>query len=182
MTSGVHFAPGTDLLVMLVTETQATSIAWGIGGTLMAIGVVAWWWLRREERRGAAVCLLLVFAGYAVGISKFANGTRVLVMRGDDRSYLRSDLRLYGTANYVYASGRTEPLRWLESRQIIVNDTPRMLILRTVQYGYGLSSDRPIEPSENHGISGFVEYFGPGDQPPSSVESTGGATRYWLSW
>lgn len=168
---------------MLVTETHATAIAWGIGGTLMAIGAVAWRWLRREERRGAAACLLLVFAGYAVGISKFANGTSVLVMRGDDRSYVRSDLRLYGTTNYVYASGRTEPLRWLEARHIIVNDTPRTLTLRSVQYGYGMSSDKLINASESHSIAGFVEHFGPADQPPASIGTAGyGGTKYWLSW
>ena len=168
---------------MLLTATQATAIAWGIGGTLMAIGAIAWWWLRREERRGAAACLLLVFAGYGVGISKYANGTRVLLMRGDDASYVRSDLRLYGTTTYVYASGRTEPLRWLHARQIIVNDTPRSLTLRTMQYGYGMSSNRPIGPSESHRINGVVEHFGPADQPPASIDSAGyGATKYWLYW
>lgn len=169
---------------MLLTATQATLIAWGIGGTLMALGALAGWWLRREERSGAGpVFLLLVVIGYGFAISKYANGTRVLLMKGDQAGYARSDLRLYGSTPYAFGSGRTEVLRWLDSRQIIVNDTPRTLTLRRVQYGYGLSSDTPIASSASYGIEGVVEHFGPSDRPPSSINTTGyGATKYWLSW
>lgn len=167
---------------MLLTETQASLIAWGIGGAVMAGGAFMALWMLRDDRRGlAGVGLLLAFAGFIFAISKFANGTRVLVMKGDDAGFVRSDLRVYGTASYTYSSGQSETIRWLHARHVIVNDTPRALKLQTVRYGAGLSGIDEIAPFRRRDVDGIVRHFGPADRPPASID-TGEYERYWLYW
>ena len=69
----------------------------------------------------------------------------------------------------------------LKPRQIIVNDTAHELILHTVLYGYGLSSKQPVRPYSVVELDRLLDYYGPTDRPPASVEGYGGP-RYWLTW
>jgi len=165
---------------MLITEGQATPLAWGVGGTVIAAGVLLGFWLRRTERPGAGVAFgLLAFVGYALGIANFTNGTRVLLLQGDNDRYVRSDLRLYGSAAYTFADGRAETLSWLRAPHIVLNDTPRPLKLRTVRYGAGLSSEEPVGPFQRVDVDGIIRHFGPADPPPSE---SAGYERHWLTW
>ena len=167
---------------MLLTETQASLIAWGIGGALIAAGVFMALWMLRDDRRGlAGVFLLVAFAGFIFAISRFSHGTRVLLMQGAEASFVKSDLRLYGTHTYSYSDRHTEQLHWLGPRHIIINDTPRPLKLQTVRYGYGLSEIEEIAPFERRELNGIVRHFGPGDAPPAQID-TGEPQRYWVYW
>lgn len=156
------------------------AIAWAIGGAFIVAGALLGYWLHRTERPGGGVVFaVLAVAGYILSMANFTNGTRVLVMKGDDRGYVRSDLRLYGTATYTYADGRSENLRWLGARHIIINDTTRTLKLGTVRYGAGLTTTEEIAPFHRADAGGILDHFGPGDRPPAQ------STRmelYWLHW
>lgn len=166
---------------MLLTETQAAAIAWGIGGAVMVAGALLGYWLRRTERRGAGVAFgVLLFVGYAIAISRYANGTRVLLMQGDHARFVKSELRLYGSETYTFADGRVESLQWLGVPHIVINDTPRPLKLTGVAYGFGASGTASIAPFERRDVDGIIRHFGPGDSPPS--QSREGMVRYWLSW
>ena len=166
---------------MLISETQATAIAWSAGGLLVLIGALIWYRMRAAGRPGAAIVLaVLALAGYLVAISRFANGTRVLIMRGDDAGYVRTDMRLYGSTTHTYANGRNESFSWQPARHIVINDTTRALRLVTVRYGAGFSSTQTLEPFQRIELNGLVRHFGPNDRPPE--QTAAGYEVFWLSW
>lgn len=167
---------------MLVQDWQASAIAWGIGGPVIAAGAFMALRMFLDDRPGLArVWLLLVFAGFIFAISRFSHGTRVLLMQGTEASFVKSDLRLYGSRTYSYPNGQREQLHWLGPRHIIVNDTPRPLKLKIVRYGYGLSELEEIAPFHRRDLDGIVRRFGPGDAPPARID-TGESERYWVYW
>lgn len=167
---------------MLITETQAGLIAWGIGGACMLAGLAGAFWFFRDDRRLPAIgCAMLAFAGLLVANSRHANGTRVLLIEDAGHAPRRTDLRLYGTIVRPFGNGTSARLRWLEPRHIIVNDTAHELSLHSVAYGYGASSRRAVGPYSAVELDGLLDHYGPTDRPPSSVGGYGG-TRYWLTW
>lgn len=168
---------------MMLTPWQATTVAWTLGGLFIVGGALLAYWLRSRDRPGAGpVLVVLVLLGYIIAISRFANGTPVLIIRGDESSFVRSDARLYGSMSYSYADGHRESLEWLAARHLIVNDSPRTLKLRTVRYGYGgLSGIGEIAPFRQRALDGLLRHFGPDDPPPAQVE-TGESHRHWLYW
>lgn len=168
---------------MLLSEFQAAALAWTCGGAVIAAGLIAAVVMFRSGRLIAGyLCVAAALAGFVLATSNFANGTRVLVMRGDAASFVRSDLRLYGSSTYPYADGHTEHLHWRGARHIIVNDTPRPLMLKGVAYGAGgVPVTKEIAPFQRAEIDGIVRHFGPADAPPSRID-TGEWVRYWLYW
>lgn len=167
---------------MLLTGTQAALIAWGIGGACMVAGLAGAVWFFRDDRRLPATgCAMLALAGLVLANSRQANGTRVLLIEDAGRAPRLTDLRVYGTVVRPLGNGTPAHLRWLKPRQIIVNDTAHELILHTVLYGYGLSSKQPVRPYSVVELDRLLDYYGPTDRPPASVEGYGGP-RYWLTW
>jgi hypothetical protein len=168
---------------MLLTETQSTAISWALGGVVILAGLGLGFWLRRGGRPGGGMAVaVFALAGYIIAISRFANGTPVLVMRGDEAGFVRTDHRLYGTTTYAYANGQSDDLHWMAARHLIVNDTPRTLKLRTVRYGFGaVSGTEDIAPYRRRELKGRLRHFGPGDPPPGRID-TGEWERYWLFW
>lgn len=169
---------------MLVANWLAETMAWGLGGGIILGAVLFGRRLLRSERPLRALGMLpvalfgLIFAG-----SKWANGTRVLIVQSDRGRAVRQDLRLYGVKEYRFRNGSATELTMGPGRHLVVNDTVSQLTLKTVRYGYGLSSSDAIAPFSTYHSDGIITNFGPQDAPPAEIQSTEhGAQRYWLRW
>jgi hypothetical protein len=170
---------------MLVPGWVAETIAWGVGGGIIVGALLlARWFMARERKAAALLMLPVALFGLIFAVSKWANGTRVLIVGQDQAGRAsRTDLRLYGAEDYRYRNGSSGDLTCRDSRHIVVNDTPYPLVLESVRYGYGVSTSEPIGGFSRHCSEGIVTNFGPGEAPPPKIETTEyGATKYWLHW
>ena len=169
---------------MLVPNWLAETIAWGLGGGIMLGALLLGRRLLRSERPlRALVVLPVALFGLIFAVSKWANGTRVLIVQSDRGRAVRQDLRLYGVKEYRFRNGSSGVLTMGPGRHVVVNDTVSQLTLTTVRYGYGPSSSVAIAPFSSHHSDGIITNFGPQDAPPSEIQSSEyGAQRYWLRW
>lgn len=170
---------------MLVANWLAEMIAWGLGGGIMLGALLLGRRLLRGERPRLALLMLPVaLFGLVFAVSKWANGTRILIVQADPAGRaLRQDLRLYGVRDYRFRNGSAGTLTMGPGRQLVVNDTASAMKLETVRYGYGLSTSNAIPPFSVYHSEYIITNFGPGDPPPAEIQTTEyGGQRSWLRW
>jgi hypothetical protein len=168
---------------MFTSTSLSAVIAWSSAALVILAGVVGYRLMMRRERRGLAlVCLLLIPLGLLIGISRQGHGTPVVIVRSIAGSITREPQRLYGTATFQYTDGHAQQISWAPARTILINDTPLRMTLETVSYGLGASKEEELGPFRSMDLGGPLDFFGPGDHPPTEISSTYGDTRYWLRW
>jgi hypothetical protein len=113
-------------------------------------------------------------------------GTTVLIVKIPGSPTVER-ARLFGSRTYTFWYLHRERLSSGE-RTLIVNDSHIPLSLETVNYGGALAgyadSREPIPPASTYHTILSIDYVGPNDRPPSSVETqyVPFATREWLTW
>lgn len=165
---------------MLITEFQSSLITWGITAVVACAAVVGGIFLiRRDSRAGLPVIIVGVLVALLAG--ELSHGTRLLVVLPGDGRPARKDLRLYGSAEYRFADGSSEQVRWKSARQIVLNDTPVPLKVEKILYGttFAERDEHDIDPYGSAKLQGRIDHFGPDDLPAGTSEKW---ERYWVRW
>jgi len=169
---------------MLVPMWVASVLAWSAGGAIIVTAMLgARRFLKNERPLLALLMVPVALFGLLLAVSRWANGTRVLIVQADPAGRaLRLDLRLYGAKEYRFRDGSVARLTMSSGRHLVVNDTSSPLTLEHVRYGYGVSTSQRIAPFSAH-PSGIITNFGPQDPPPAKIQTTEyGGERFWLRW
>ncbi|MCC6995388.1 MAG: hypothetical protein IT370_12325 [Deltaproteobacteria bacterium] len=137
---------------------------------------------------GRITSALVTLIGLVIWLGLLTRDTRVFVIteHGGQLEVKRLVLLTDGTYQADHGAVR---LTTHAGKSWVINQSSRDV--RVVRYRYssinipefGGRTSHAVAPREHRLIEGEIKNVGPGDPPPSSVEtSSGSATRWWLTW
>ena len=140
-------------------DVKSRGLRWGVTGAAAALGLVA--------------AIVLMGASHLVRVR---------------RDMTTVEQRLLGSTTETIDGREVEISSHGSGMTVIVNESDRVLDLRTLVYGElapgaMVPPDETVAPRSVFNLHANLDYVGPNDRPPSSISTKGGGkVKHWLTW
>ena len=143
----------------------------------------------KKIRRTAAVIMGLVLLAFVVGFAAEPFGAPVIIVKITGDGVKKTRGRLFGSQSYTFQNGQSAMLG-KSGGTVVVNDSTTLLHVVTQSYGDEgtallnaiVSSPENAPPMLVAALDHDIQFVGPDDPPPPSVQGAFAQERYWLDW